>query len=170
MLIKEKTGKLKDIETRGREVDRLPIVWYETNKRILHKTTFAGREVILKFLKETSMLLQDDVIYEDENYLIAIDIQPCEVIVIQPATMYNMAKLCYEIGNKHLPIFYEAEAVLIPFDAPLFKWLTAAGFEPVKEHRKLIHQLRTTVSSHAHTDNNSSLFSKILKLTSPAND
>ncbi|HZH67231.1 MAG TPA: urease accessory protein UreE [Flavisolibacter sp.] len=170
MLIKEKTGNLKDMEIGSRELDALSIEWHESNKRILHKTTVAKREVTLKFLKENSILLQDDVIYEDENYLIVVDIQPCEVIVIQPATMYDMAKLCYEIGNKHLPLFYEEEAVLIPFDAPLFKWLTATGFEPVKQHRKLIHQLKTTVSSHAHAGNSSSLFSKILKLTSPAND
>jgi urease accessory protein len=170
MIIKEKTGNLKDIDTGSRQLDKLPIEWYEISKRILHKKTVAGREVILKFLRESSTLLQDDVIYEDENYLLAIDIQPCDVISIHPVTMYDMAKLCYEIGNKHLPLFYEAEAVLIPFDAPLFKWLTAAGFQPVKETRKLLHQLKTSVSSHAHADNSTSLFSKILKLTSPAND
>lgn len=170
MLIKEKIGSLSNIEIGSREPDALSIEWYETGKRILHKKTAAGREVILKLLKESSTLLQDDVMYEDETCVIIIDIQPCDVIVVYPNSMYEMAKLCYEIGNKHLPLFYEDEVILVPFDAPLFKWLTAAGFEPVKENRKLLHQLKTAVSSHAHPDNSSSLFSKILKLTSPAND
>lgn len=170
MLIKEKIGSLSNIEIGSRELDTLAIEWHETGKRILHKKTQTGREVILKFLKESSVLLQDDVIYEDDGCVIIIDIQPCDVIVVYLNSMFEMAKLCYEIGNKHLPLFYEEGAILIPFDAPLFKWLTAAGFEPVKEARKLLHQLRTTVSSHAHADSSTSLFSKILKLTSPDNE
>ena len=169
MIIKEKIGNLKDIRTENREIDKVCLEWYETGKRILHKTTTRGKEVIMKFLNGNPNLLQDDVLYEDENSLILIDIQPCEVIIVYPGSMYSMAKLCYEIGNKHLPIFYEENAVLIPYDPPLFKWLMAAGFAPVRKNRKLLHQLRTTVSAHVH-DSSNSLFSKILKLTSSAND
>ena len=170
MIISEKIGNLKDIETRNRGIDKVYLEWYETGKRILHKRTTGGKELMMKFLNENPNLLQDDVIYEDENCLVAIEIQPCEVIIVYPGSMYGMAKLCYEIGNKHLPLFYEKDAVLIPYDAPVFKWLTVSGFEPVREYRKLLYQVKTTVSAHAHTDNNNSLFSKILKLTSPAND
>jgi urease accessory protein len=170
MIIKEKIGVIKDINVSERKLDVLTIEWHETGKRILHKKTKSGKEVILRFMNESPNFSQDDVLYVDNDSVIAIDIQPCEAIVIRPATRYGMAKLCYEIGNKHLPLFYEDEAVLIPFDAPLFKWLVAGGFSPVKEHRKLLHQLKTTVSSHAHAGSSGSLFSKILKLTSPAND
>ena len=126
--------------------------------------------MILKFINEAPNLLQDDVLFEDEASIIFVDIQPCEVITLHPVSMYDMAKLCYEIGNKHLPLFYEEEALLIPFDAPLFKWLLAAGFSPVKEIRKLLYPLRTSVAAHGHSEGGASLFSKILKLTSPSND
>jgi urease accessory protein len=80
--------------------------------------------------------------------------------------MYEMAYICYEIGNKHLPLFYENGELMIPYEAPLLKILQASGFSPVIEDRKLMHQLKTTVSSHNHTDSKS-LFSRILQLTSP---
>ncbi|MEI9933714.1 MAG: urease accessory protein UreE [Ferruginibacter sp.] len=79
--------------------------WYETNKRILHKKTAAGRDVTMKFLKENQQLTQGDIVFEDEYTIIAIEIIACDVIVIRPKTMFDMASICYEIGNKHLPLF-----------------------------------------------------------------
>jgi urease accessory protein len=59
----------------------------------------------------------------------------------------------------------------MPYDAPVFNMLQAAGFDPQREKRKLLHQLRTTVAPHAHTgEKRASLFSKILKLTTPADE
>jgi urease accessory protein len=169
MIIKEKSGRLDSVELNGRVVERLPLEWFETGKRILHKKTEAGRQVILKFLKEAQNLTQDDVLFEDEQVIIVVDIVPCDTIVLKPSSMYAMAFACYEIGNKHLPLFYEADSLLIPFEAPLFRVLEVQGLNPARENRKLIHQLRTTVAAHAHSGNGSGLFSKILQLTNSSN-
>ena len=77
--------------------------------------------------------------------------------------MFEMASVCYEIGNKHLPLFYEEESLLVPFDAPLMRLLQAQGYDISKEERKLLQPLKTTVAPHS--DGNNSLFSKIMKLT-----
>jgi urease accessory protein len=167
MIINEKVGNLQGFNSIGYQVDWLPLEWYETGKRILHKQTAAGRNVVLKFLKEAPQLQQDDIIFKDENSVIVIDILPCEVIVVQPATMYEMAVACYEIGNKHLPLFYEGDAILIPYEAPLLKMLQSCGFTLATEQRKLLHPLKTSVAPHLHGSSNS-LFSKILQLTSNA--
>lgn len=164
MIIKEKWGNLKDVELHNRTIDFLPLEWHQRNKRILHKKTASGKEVILKFLKETPDLSQDDIVYANEKDLIVIDILPCPVLVIHPNSMYEMAVVCYEIGNKHLPLFYEGDELLIPYEAPIFRMLTAGGFAIKQENRKLLHPLRTSVLPHTHTSNKS-LFSKILQLT-----
>src|SRR5688500_9824549 len=104
MLIREKIGNLSSFADEGRSVDRLPLEWHECNKRILHKKTRGGREVVLKFLKEAQHLQQDDVLYADEQCLIVVEVLPCEIIVLKPSTMFEMAFACYEIGNKHLPL------------------------------------------------------------------
>jgi urease accessory protein len=170
MLIKEKAGNLKSIAVDGRQVDVVSLEWYETAKRILHKKTRSGKEVTMKFLNEAQLLQQDDVIYADNEMLIAIDIIPCEVIVIKTASMFEMAYVCYEIGNKHLPLFYEDEELLIPYEAPVYRMLQAGGFNVAMEKRKLLNQLKSSVSPHPHDANNSSLFSKILQLTTKAAD
>ncbi len=166
MQIKEKLGNLSTISAEGRAIDRLPLEWFECNKRILNKRTGSGREVVLKFLGEASLLEQDDVLYADEKTLIVVEVLPCEAIVLKPASLYQMAFACYEIGNKHLPLFYDQGELLIPFEAPIYRMLQATGFEPAVEKRRLRQPLRTTVLPHSHPGNRKeSLFSKILKLT-----
>lgn len=163
MLVQQKIGNLTTINMNGRRIDRLSLEWYETSKRILRKKTESGREVALKFLKENPSLQQHDVLYEDAETLIAIDILPCEVLVVKPVSMYEMASVCYEIGNKHLPLFFEDDAVLVPFEEPLFRLLKASGYDIVRDHRKLLHPLKTTVAPHS--TGSTSLFSKIMQLT-----
>lgn len=168
MIIHKKLGTLKEFAAEDVVIDLLPVEWYETNKRILHKQTNSGKPVILKFLNESPDLIQDDVIFADGSYMVVIDIQACEAIIIRPASMQQMAAVCYEIGNKHLPLFFQGDEVLVPYEAPLFKMLTAGGFSPLREKRKLLHPVSTTVSPHNHSGNGT-LFSKILQLTTSSN-
>lgn len=166
MIISQKAGNIKDLTPNDREIDQLELEWYETPKRILHKKTKSGREVSLKFLAQNQQLTEGDILHEEDNLIIVVSVNPCEAMVISPTNMYEMAYICYEIGNKHLPLFYENDELLVPYELPLLKLLQASGLHVAVESRKLIHQLKTTVSSHAHTDSKS-LFSKILQLTSP---
>lgn len=171
MLVRKKLGNLAEFRDEGRVIDRLPLEWYETTKRILHKRTGSGRELALKFLSEAPNLRQDDVLYADEKCLVVVEVLACEAIVLKPASLYQMAYACYEIGNKHLPLFYEDDALLLPYDGPVYRMLQAAGLEPQLQKKKLLFQLRTTVAPHTHPgDNRESFFSKILKLTTSSAD
>ena len=155
MLVSEKLGNIKDVEVNDRLIDYLSLEWYETNKRILHKFTQSGKQVTLRFLKENQKLTPGDIIYEDNESIIAIDVVPCEAIIIRPLSMYEMAAICYEIGNKHLPLFFENNELLVPFEMPLFNLLTATGHNVKKEVRKLINPLRSSVAPHGHGKGNS---------------
>ena len=155
MLVSEKIGNITNIEVNNRLIDYLPLEWYETNKRILHKRTQSGKEVTLRFLKESQKLTQGDIIYEDNESVIAIDVAPCEAIIIYPATMHEMAAICYEIGNKHLPLFFQDNELLVPFETPLFNLFTSAGYVIKREERKLINPLKTSVTPHGYSLGNS---------------
>lgn len=164
MVIQKVLGKKWDYPSHL-VVDTLSLEWFETGKKILHKRSALGKEIVLKRINETTALEQDDVVFADDQHLIVIDILPCSTIRIQPKTMYAMAQVVYEIGNKHLPLFYQDDALLVPFEKPLFQVLQAAGFEPKAETAKLLHPLKTTVAPHGHGNNNPSLFSRILQMT-----
>jgi len=155
---------LEDIPAGNRVNDFLELEWFETGKRVLRRRTTHGREIALRFLRESPVLQEGDVLWIDEHTIISVSIPATDAIVLAPSTMADMAAICYEIGNKHLPLFLSGDQVLIPFEAPLFKWLETRGYKPVKEQRVLTNMLRSNVLPHNH--NNSSLFSKIMQLTS----
>ena len=164
MLIQHKTGNIGLTTVNKKNIDWLALEWYETSKRILRKRTKAGKEVSLKFLDKNPALTEGDILYQDEQMIIAVAILPCDVIAIKPKNMFEMASVCYEIGNKHLPLFYENDELLVPFELPLFRLLEAQGYDVKEDKRKLLQPLKTTVSPHAHLSGET-LFSKIMKLT-----
>src|SRR4051812_45394885 len=151
MLVKEKRGTLKDFSFNDREVDPVCLEWFETGKRILHKKSRKGQEVVLKFLERAPAWMQDDVVYADDKMILAIEILPCEAIRIQPRSQLETAAISYEIGNKHLPLFYEGEALLVPFDPPLYQLLQVNGYVIEKTNARLQAAFRTTVSAHEHS-------------------
>jgi urease accessory protein len=163
MLAQQKSGNINTVELNGREIDWLPLEWYETAKRVMRKRTRGGKDIAFKFLNENPQLGEGDIVWEDEVVVVAITVLPCNCIVVQPDTMFEMASLCYEIGNKHLPLFYEQEQLLVPFEMPLYKLLLAQGYKVQQQSRQLLNPLRTTVSPHGHAGSES-LFSKIMKL------
>ncbi len=169
MLIKQKLGNVEDIQIADRVVDILFIEWYEANKRILHKQTKRGQTINLKFLQQNPALADGDILYMDDANIVVVELKPCQSIVIKPSTIPEASAICYEIGNKHLPLFHEGDDLLIPFDAPLYRLLQASGYSMVVEERKLSNPIKTSVLPHAHAGNSTSLFNKILQLTTPAN-
>lgn len=168
MVITEKAGNLNTLELGERSIDKLQLEWFETNKRILHKLTSGGQKISIKFLQGNPDWKENDVVFADDKTIIVIEILPCDAIVITPSTVMEAAAISYEIGNKHLPLFFHQNELLIPYDAPLFRLLQANGYTMNIEQRKLQHPLKTSVSPHGHSDNGSSLFNKILRLTTNA--
>jgi urease accessory protein len=166
MIITSKIGNIDSFLQDHKHIEWLHLEWYETAKRIMHKRTESGREVVLKFMGGAQQLTQGDILFQDEDTIVVVDIMPADTIVITPTNMYGMAAVCYEIGNKHLPLFYEDDAVLVPFEMPLFKLLIAQGYNVKQEQRKLLQPLKTTVSPHS--AGNGTIFSKIMKLTASA--
>lgn len=162
MIVQSKKGNIID-KNSNKNIDWLKLEWHETRKRIFRKKTTEGRDISIKFLNENPELTEGDILFEDDNTIIAATVLPCECIVIKPINMFEMASVCYEIGNKHLPLFYEEGSLLVPFDVPLMRLLLAQGYDIKKEERKLLQSLKTTVTPHS--DGSNSLFSKIMKLT-----
>ena len=169
MIISSKIGNLYDGFNSDKLIDPVYLEWFESNKRILHKKTLSGKEIICRFLNESPQLVDGDVIYEDSESIVVIKILFCDAIVINVDNDFQLASVCYEIGNKHLPLFLDNGELLVPFDAPLFTLLTAQGYRVEKQERKLLKPLKTTVSPHGDSINGSSLFSRIMKIASTPN-
>jgi urease accessory protein len=161
MIIDKIIGNTGKEDTGSRKIDLLLLEWYETTKRIQRKHTQDGMEIAIKFLKEGQRLHQGDILYRDEEKVVVVDILPSDAIVVSPRSLLEMGSVCYEIGNKHLPVFIQDDQVLIPFEEPIFRWLIASGYATTKEHTRLTNLLNANVQPHSH-GGSSSLFSKII--------
>ncbi len=95
-------------------------------------------DVSIKFLNQNPELTEGDILFEDDKTIIAVSVLHCECIVVKPTNMFEMASTCYEIGNKHLPLFYEDDLLLVPFENPLYKLLLAQGYDAKQDNRKLL--------------------------------
>src|SRR5690349_13663238 len=140
MLVQTKIGNLSDYRC-SKNIDWLQLEWHETRKRIVRKKTMRGIDISIKFLNENPDLAEGDILFEDDKGIIAVAVLPCECVVIKPANIFETASVCYEIGNKHLPLFYDDGSLLVPFDAPLMRLLSAQGLDVKKEERKLLQPL-----------------------------
>ncbi|MFZ4058770.1 MAG: urease accessory protein UreE [Ferruginibacter sp.] len=167
ILITEKKGNIASYASTGMEVDTLYLHWYETNKRLLHKTTQGGKAVILRFLQNNPLFAPGDVVHVSDNTLIVIDIALCEVIVIDPRNAFEVAAICFEIGNKHLPLYYQNDSLLVPLDVPLLRWLQQNNYSCYEAQQRLLTPIQTSVLPHG-TGNASLLNSSTLITVKPS--
>lgn len=169
MIINQTIGNLSENPS-VKNIDYLDLEWFETTKRIQRKKTRLGTDIAIKFLREGQRLREGDILFEDEENIIAVNVLETEAIVMSPDSLLEMGTVCYEIGNKHIPLFIQEDKVLLPFEMPMFRWLEASGFKPEKQTVKLLNLLKSNVEPHGHGSLGSSIFNKILKMAAPKDE
>lgn len=169
MIINQTLGNLSG-NPAAKNIDYLDLEWFETTKRIQRKKTRLGTDIAIKFLREGQRLREGDILFEDSEKIIAVNVLETEAIVMSPASLLEMGTVCYEIGNKHIPLFIQNDQVLLPFEMPMFRWLEASGFNPEKQSVKLLNLLKSNVEPHGHGSLGSSIFNKILKIAAPKDE
>lgn len=145
MIIEKIAGNTKDTDIGKLECDTVFIEWYEAGKKVLHKVSKNGTEVGIRNT-EGCPLRDGDILWRDDKKALVVEIKECDCIALKPGTMLEMGKACYEMGNRHAPLFVEDGELLAPFDEPLLAALTKCGF-PV--YRKTA-RLKTPLGGHAH--------------------
>ncbi|GHU59466.1 hypothetical protein AGMMS49975_27050 [Clostridia bacterium] len=60
--------------------------------------------------------------------IIAASLLPCEVVRVRVMSMAEMGRVCFELGNRHLPLAIGEDFAATPFDNPTFEYLQKLGF------------------------------------------
>lgn len=160
MIICEKViGKITDEKFAGCQPDYVEIEWHEAYKRLHQKKTKSGMEVGIRLDTDilTKGLRDGDVLYRGGDRIIVVEMPPCEVIVIDIDEHHPdmVAKVCYEIGNKHAALLRGDGPLqfITPYNEPTLMLLNKLhGVTAKKEVRKLDFDksISSTVSSHTH--------------------
>ncbi|HJD46502.1 MAG TPA: urease accessory protein UreE [Candidatus Mediterraneibacter norfolkensis] len=130
-----------------KDVDTVSIEWFERDKKILKKTSKKGTEI---GIRPDRPLNDGDILYEDENSIIAVEMAECELIKINVSDIMEMGRLCFEIGNRHISLSIKPDCVKIPYDAPTYEYLTKLGFDTKKVVERFTDY--TECKGHAHRD------------------
>jgi urease accessory protein len=156
MIIEKVLGKIGDAAFSGRAADPLDVEWYNANKKIDRKMTRGGKDAGIRMDHRTSHMgfTQDDIVYDDGESLVAVNILPCACISVRAESTAELARLCYEIGNRHAPFFYgenEGE-FLTPYEKPVMAMIEKLGLAPqVVEARLLPEKRISSAHGHAHS-------------------
>ena len=148
MIVHEKIGNITS-HPGEKQQDIILLEWFETNKRIWHKRTAGGTDISFKCLTGPPQLRDGDILYESDDAVIVVDIIPTETMLIYPAGDHELVAIAYEIGNKHLPLFFEDDILMTPFDLPLYRQLQGNGYTIKEAMKKLSQPLQTTVIPHS---------------------
>ncbi len=157
MICEKILGRLDHIPVNGRKIEYVDIEWHEAFKRIHKKMTETGTEVGIRLDDSvlTRGLYEGDVLYEDDERIIAVHTPPCDVIVVTvaPDHSFMVAKVCYEIGNRHAPLFYGPveNSFVTPYNEPMMTMLSKLHGVTVKEEKMTLDfDKRISASVHNH--------------------
>ena len=158
MICEKILGKLENIDLQGKKLEFVSVEWHEAFKKIHRKVTDAGREIGIR-LDDSVLktgLLEGDVLYVDPELVIAVHTPPCEVVKakVSPHHPEMIPKVCYEIGNRHAPLFYgeDSYTFLTPYNEPMLLMLSKLhGVSVEKIVQKLDFARRiSSGSGHGH--------------------
>lgn len=101
---------------RGKHIDYLPLDYQDAQKHILRAMTKEGRDIAIRLSPEAQKIgLQDgDVLLEEDDTIVVLQILPVSVLLAKPRSLMEAASFCYEIGNRHAPLYS------LPGDVPSF--------------------------------------------------
>ena len=159
MICEKILGKLTDDEFTGKNVDYVDFQWDEAFKKLHRKVSRGGVDVGIN-MDDTVLtrgLLQDDVLSVEGDTVIAVNIEEAEAIkiMVEEGNIGTVAKVCYEIGNRHAPLFRGEDAFTFftPFNGPMLAMIDkipGLSTDVVEEKFDFETRIPSSVSSHTH--------------------
>lgn len=142
-------------------IDRVDFDWHEAYKRLHRKTSEGGRDVGVRLgdWVLTRGIAQGDVLGVDETgeapVLVVANLLPtsCLVMDVDPGHVPMLARVGWEVGNTHTPLFYgEGELQLVcEHTEPVERLLRGLhGVEVRVEERVLDPARRVSSAAHVH--------------------
>ena len=146
-------GNLESFTVNSREVDKVYMEWFELEKKRIKKQTERGEEIGIVVPADVH-LKNHDVIYADQEKIIAIEQLPCELTVVRVDTMKQMGRLCFELGNRHLSLAISDNEVRVVYENYTVCHAHGHGDETHHGHTHGHHHHETGIHEHKNRDLN----------------
>ena len=141
-------GNIADFPLGSRTLERVAVRSDDLAKRILRLTTSAG-EIGLRFAAG-ERLRDGDVIHADERVVIAVLVDADDVFVLRPASIVAAIRIAHALGNRHLPIATDGDAIVVRYDPLLGELAAEHGVALTREARVVERAFRHAHAPHRH--------------------
>lgn len=159
MICERVIGSLKEEKYHSYEIDYVDIEWFEAFKRRYKKITRNGQEIGILLGNDILKrgLRQGDVLYETDGFAVAANILPCEalIVTVDKDHFHMIAKVCYEIGNKHATLFRGDDEFefITPYHEPIK--LLLEKLHGVKIRKEMValqfeKSISSSINNHTH--------------------
>ncbi|WP_104748741.1 urease accessory protein UreE [Helicobacter cetorum] len=149
MIIERLEGNLRDLNPLDFCIDYVDLEWFDTRKKIARFKTQQGKEIAMRLKDAPKLgLSHGDILLKEGKEIVAINILPSEVIHIEAKSIAEVAKICYEIGNRHAALYYGDNQFEFktPFEKPMLALLEKLGVTNSVLSSRLDSCQRLTVS------------------------
>ena len=141
-------GNLDVFPVGARSLELITVQSDDLAKRILRFATTIG-EIGIRFAG-IERLRDGDVIYADDERVIAIDVCADDVLLFRPPSLASAIALAHALGNRHLPIQIDAETIVVRYD-PLLEALGSEHGVPAERAARTVRQpFRHLHAPHRH--------------------
>ena len=148
MVLVAPLGNLNDFAVGARSIERVFVRSDDCAKRVLRLETSAG-DVGLRFAGERR-LRNGDVLYADEAVVVAVAVEPDDVLVGRPPTIAAALGLAHALGNRHLPVQIDGDEIVVRYD-PLLPGVFAEREVPFARERRVLREpFRHAHAPHGH--------------------
>ncbi|MBP5439016.1 MAG: hypothetical protein J6Y30_13660 [Treponema sp.] len=136
-------GKVCDGDFKNKPVDYIDFEWHETYSKLHRKTSRAGRDVAISLddsILKIGIKPGDVFGVDSDGVVIAADVLETDILSIrlEDPTFFSTAKVAYEVGNCHAPLFAgkdENELITI-FNEPMKRLLEGLSGIKVKVEKR----------------------------------
>jgi urease accessory protein len=141
-------GNLDDFPVGGRALERVPVASSAMSRRVLRLPSSTG-DLGLMFADERR-LRDGDVLYADGERVIAIEVIADDVLIAYPATIGAAVELAHALGNRHVPVQRDGDAIVIGYAAALEDLIARSGVRYERVARVLERPFVHANAPHTH--------------------
>lgn len=129
------------------ERDEVVLDWEERRKSRQRTTTRRGRAIAIA-LPTGTVIRDGDILYAGETFYIIVEAKEEDLMVISPKSINEAARIAFELGNRHLPVSIQGDAIMTPCSRDTESAMEGLGvpyerktgiFEPVRRAGHHVH-------------------------------
>lgn len=145
--VAEIVGNVAAFAIGTRTLERVAVASDAMTRRVLRLPTSIGD---LGITLDGIRLRDGDIVFADATRVIAVEVLPDDVLIARPATIAQAIELAHALGNRHIPIQRDGDALVLAFAPPLMALLEQLGIRYERTARVLVEPFRHAAAPHVH--------------------